>query len=1058
MAKVSLRIYNREIESLIDQGRLDEAVAHCRHILQMFSKHLETYRLLGKAYLEAKRYEEAVDVFSRVLMAVPDDFVSHVGMSIIRDDQNQLDDAIWHMERAFEAQPSNAAIQSELQRLFGRRDGVEPPKIRMTRGALAHMYLQGELYHQAISEIKAVLAQDSQRDDMKTLLARAYFHSGQRADASDICAQLLKHYPYAFDANRIMLELLQGSEPVENTQVYRHRVNELDPYAAFAQGTVFRSSDVADAAVSLERLDYKEAEAEPERDWRSAGISLGTTEAEPEPDWLRAENLAPSIEETEPAPPAAQIPDFLREAGWVESSGRAEEPTSFEPEAAEAEDLAPADLPDWLKAMAPSEPEAAPPSSSAQEESDWLANLRGESEAIAGTEQPALPDWLSGLDAQESEAAPPAQEQSLPDWLQPLSAPSEPSAVEPPEMAAPPVEIPAEEHPLDAPLVWRTEIPSEQPAPEAPVIPAAEIPMEEPTIEAPVTPSAEIPVEEPVFETPAPVVDLPPTLETLGTSAREQDDALAWLESLAAKHGAKAEELVTDPSLRSEEPPQWVQQARVLAESQPDFEPLEQAENAAPAEAEFVEPIPDEGPKSVEAPADETGMWLRGLAERQDAIFVEETPPSGEVEETSFAEEPPLMTEGLETTFVRESSTIAEVPQADLGEEPPLVGEVPEAAVESATDLADWLNKLDETPAEAGTAEAAMPMGEPEPAREPSELPAWLSQAAAEEADFEMPASEPAASKEAAVEETSDLPAWLRGLDEEQPSSMIEPAASDELPAWLQKEADLADEPEPTMPTDWHPLETTAGVGEETQPVQVMSEEERAQEVPAREEAAPEMPTPSELEVESGAEVPAPVESASEPPAPYEPEMQAPEEFQPEPSAPAMQPDLQQQAAMELPPEPEPEAQAGLEPVTEPEAEALPGSEMQGEELSIPPVAEPEPMPQGPVAPPPTLRKAPASTPAGRRQTSTLAPIGDPALAIANSEMNRGNIPAAVEYYGRLIRRGKFLEEIIRELRESLYRYPIEVTIWQTLGDAYMRQNRLQEALDAYTKAEELLR
>jgi hypothetical protein len=38
-----------------------------------------------------------VDIFQRVLAAVPDDFVSHVGLSIIRDDQGKLDDAIWHM-------------------------------------------------------------------------------------------------------------------------------------------------------------------------------------------------------------------------------------------------------------------------------------------------------------------------------------------------------------------------------------------------------------------------------------------------------------------------------------------------------------------------------------------------------------------------------------------------------------------------------------------------------------------------------------------------------------------------------------------------------------------------------------------------------------------------------------------------------------------------------------------------------------------------------------------------------------------------------------------------
>jgi hypothetical protein len=79
-------------------------------------------------------------------------------------------------------------------------------------------------------------------------------------------------------------------------------------------------------------------------------------------------------------------------------------------------------------------------------------------------------------------------------------------------------------------------------------------------------------------------------------------------------------------------------------------------------------------------------------------------------------------------------------------------------------------------------------------------------------------------------------------------------------------------------------------------------------------------------------------------------------------------------------------------------------------------------------------------------------------LGSAQSEMGRGNIAASLEMYDRLIHKGKSLTEIIRDLRDALYRYPVEVPIWQALGDAYMRANRLQEALDAYTKAEELLR
>jgi tetratricopeptide (TPR) repeat protein len=90
--------------------------------------------------------------------------------------------------------------------------------------------------------------------------------------------------------------------------------------------------------------------------------------------------------------------------------------------------------------------------------------------------------------------------------------------------------------------------------------------------------------------------------------------------------------------------------------------------------------------------------------------------------------------------------------------------------------------------------------------------------------------------------------------------------------------------------------------------------------------------------------------------------------------------------------------------------------------------------------------------------TGMLSPAQDPALTAAQNELTRGNIPGAMENYGKLIKKGKMLEEIIFDLREALYRYPVEVIILQTLGDAYMRANRLQEALDAYTKAEELLR
>lgn len=139
MANISLRNYLKRIDTLIEENRLGEAITNCRHILKQHPRHLDTYRLLGKAYLEQGNHGDATDIFQRILSVDPEDFIAHVGLAIINKDNGLIPEALWQMERAFELDPYNVAIQQELRGLYRTGNRAVPERWQLSRGAIARL-------------------------------------------------------------------------------------------------------------------------------------------------------------------------------------------------------------------------------------------------------------------------------------------------------------------------------------------------------------------------------------------------------------------------------------------------------------------------------------------------------------------------------------------------------------------------------------------------------------------------------------------------------------------------------------------------------------------------------------------------------------------------------------------------------------------------------------------------------------------------------------------------------------------------------------------------------
>lgn len=851
MTNISLRSYIREIDSMIEQERLEEAIAHCRHILSKYPKHIDTYRLLGKAYLERNQNSNAADIFQRVLSAVPDDFVSHIGMSLIREEEGNLQAAVMHMERAFEKQPYNNAIQEEIRRLYGKRDGIEPPKVRLTQGALARMYLKGGLISQGIAELRSALSEQPGRFDLRTLLAEAYQDAGHMGKAIEMASTVLKKFPFNLASNRILAQTLKTHDHPEEMAICRKRLYALSPYEAYVSEHAPTVEEVPDRAVEIERLDWSEFEEElgvsPGKtgiDWASALSTKEpapeSTEEEPVPEWL----AGMPEEEVEKMEEEIVTEEEPIEEAESEIEERMADKEDIEPEeAAEMEPSPPSPVSE-IESISEVEPET-PASSERDEDIE---------EEIELEDKEPIPDWMTevGWEASEGEPGEPediyAEEIStkdeelepaeIPDWLQEKSPPAEEETPAEVESMTPDEPIPSTEK-------------TEEEAPELQEMDQEGIP--------------DWLTEGPEFDQKESVEDI---VEE-GPLPRDEGLGMEGIEDEEFAPAAFGEEFIKDDM---GDFPDWLRDIKSDEEDQEttvawlnnlhEKPPTKEEDVAAFKEEDLIEPKPS--PESIEDL--EELDWIQDLdqASSQPPDWLSEMEEEGE--EKGFPSLPLETPEGETTTDATQEEAL-ETPIEDMWEEEPEdfdedpiskfeMGEglVSDQIEEEEDEFPDWLAELD---------------------KEEEEIPEFELDTEAEEgADFEWPlpsdeveeeirAPEEAAemepgppSPESEIEEMpleEDIPGWLDMLgeeEEEEPFGEPEPEIQDITEEELREPAELEEEPfaeeEEEIP-DWLAgVEPTAEEEKEIAPSAVEEPEEELQPIdiepePLEEPARPKM-------------------------------------------------------------------------------------------------------------------------------------------------------------------------------------------------------------------------
>ncbi len=114
--------HNNLGRALSDQGKIDEAIKHYKHALQIHPYPERPYTNLGAALFVQSRYNEAIKCYYDALRFAPDYFMAHNNLGIVFAAQGRFDEAVLHYSKALQLSPDFEEIYNNLGVAFAAQE------------------------------------------------------------------------------------------------------------------------------------------------------------------------------------------------------------------------------------------------------------------------------------------------------------------------------------------------------------------------------------------------------------------------------------------------------------------------------------------------------------------------------------------------------------------------------------------------------------------------------------------------------------------------------------------------------------------------------------------------------------------------------------------------------------------------------------------------------------------------------------------------------------------------------------------------------------------------
>lgn len=167
-----------------------DTVVACEQLAVLKPKDSGTQVLLGNAYVDVGRFQEAIACYRKALALEADCFDAHLGLGRAHFGRGRYSDAIDSYERALRIRPGSAdahlslgiALSSsgrydEAMQAFRKAKELDP-QVTETQVLTGRAYMQAGLYSQAIECLKDAVRTDQRHAQAYYNLGRAYLRVG----------------------------------------------------------------------------------------------------------------------------------------------------------------------------------------------------------------------------------------------------------------------------------------------------------------------------------------------------------------------------------------------------------------------------------------------------------------------------------------------------------------------------------------------------------------------------------------------------------------------------------------------------------------------------------------------------------------------------------------------------------------------------------------------------------------------------------------------------------------------------------------------------------------